>query len=111
MYDTYKTNIFKTLQKPFVPPFNPKYGPVFERKDWERQFRHAYNSEMYYIYYGAGQLGKSLAIIHSLKERKGVIYCRLQETVNATVVYRFASAIGFTGPLVPGRFNADSIFS
>jgi len=52
---------------------------------------------LYKVYYGASDLGKSLAIQHALSNRKGVIYLPLREATSASLPTLFSRSIGYHG--------------
>ena len=94
-------NVVNTLDSPFVPPFSPKYGPVFHRQEWEKEVRHMCDTDVYAIVHGASQVGISLSIVQSLKNRRGVVYVNLRGAEPERIAQRFAAAIGYTGKEIP----------
>lgn len=55
------------LKKAYMLPSNPEFGPVFARGAWEKEFKNKLNKKMYHLYHSPSELGKSMAIAHTLK--------------------------------------------
>jgi hypothetical protein len=89
----HKQNILGLLKKPYVPPSNPKFGPVFCRGMWEQEFKAKINKDLYHLYFGPSELGKSMAIAHALKGRDGVVHLVLREDAH-NVLNTLASVLG-----------------
>jgi hypothetical protein len=64
------------------------------------------NGEMYVVYYGPSELGKSIAVAHhpALQGRQGVVYLRMQEATSDLVVKRLLTSLRYSGDLqqLPG---------
>jgi hypothetical protein len=84
------------LNEPFQHPLKPKYGPIFPRVQWEKAFKQAASEDMYHLYYGASNLGKSVAITNALVNMKGIIYLRLHEATDSAVFDAFVLATNFS---------------
>lgn len=96
--ETFVGNILQTLEQPFKPPLEPEWGPVFPRKAWEAEFKALLSTRAYQLYYGPSEQGKTIAVVHALKNRKGVVYLRLHEISNeVALVKTLTQAFNFTG--------------
>lgn len=89
-------NILNKLSNDYDPDVKPKFGPVFQRGNWKQEFLRRAHSDMYLCYYGASDIGKSVAICDALKNRKGVVYLPLRKANEHQIAQIFATQIGIS---------------